>query len=151
MDYDFAKNVVSLEKIVQNRNNLLKKKAMNGIDSKELNDYYNNVIKESFKHLTFLQKYIAEEFLGDTVIDCFALGMQASKLCLYGRAPDEIEIIYAGNLAHILAELSAKHEIYKYMREWDVYSLTILGEDLSNKWFRKGIFYGEKQRKLRLI
>lgn len=151
MDQELAKNVISFEKIMEDRNQLWKKKAINGIDSKELNDYYNNVVKESVGHLTFLQKYIAEEFLGDAVIDSFALGMEASKHRLYGKTIDEIEAIYSGNLAHTLAELSSKHEIYQYLKEWDVYSLTILAEDLSTKWFIKGIQFGEKQRKMRLI
>jgi hypothetical protein len=151
MDQELSKNVISLEKIVEDRSQLLRKKALNGIDSKDLNEYYNKMVKDSIKHLTFLQKYIAEEFLGDTVIDCFALGMAASKLCLHGKSHEEIENIYSGDLAHKLAELSGKHQIYQYLAEWDVYSLTIMGEDLSTKWFRKGIQYGEKQRKMRLI
>jgi|GEM_PF-3159296 len=144
-------NVISLEQKAADRNSILKKKAMHGIDNKELNDYYNKVVKGSIHHLSFLQKFVAEEYLGDTVIDSFAMGIEASKLRLDGKSVEGIVEVFATDLHSKLAELGGKHQLYQYLRENDIYSITIIAEDLSNQWFRKGIIYGEKQRKLRLM
>lgn len=144
-------NIVSFEKLAASRQEALQKKALYGIDNQELNKYYQTIVKESIQHFSFLQKYIAEEYLGDTVIDSFTMGIRASKLRLNGKSVEEIEKVYSHDLQESLADLAGKHQLYQFLRDWDVYSLSIMAEDLSGKWFRKGILYGEKQRKMRLM
>jgi hypothetical protein len=151
MDHAFEENIVQFSQKVQERRKIFKEKALRGIDSKELMDYYNRIIRESIYHFSFLQKYITEEFLGETVIECFAMGMEASRHCLSGKELEEIEQIYDQEISGKLVQLIGTHEIHQYLREWDAYSVTMLAEDLCGKWFRKGIQYGEKQRKMRLI
>lgn len=150
-DTNMDNNIVSFEKVAANRNEVLQQKAMYGIDSKELNQYYETIVKESIGHFSFLQKYITEEFLGETVIDSFTMGIKASKLRLDGKTVEEIERVFSSDIDHLISTLSGKHQLYQFLRDWDVYSLTIMAEDLSGKWFRKGIQYGEKQRKMRLM
>ncbi|MEW9670197.1 DUF2521 family protein [Ammoniphilus sp. 3BR4] len=144
-------NIVSFEKLANHRHEALQKKALYGIDSQELNKYYQTIVKDSIEHFSFLQKYLAEEFLGDTVIDSFTMGIKASKLRLDGKSLEEIEQVYSRDLQDSLAQLSSRHQLHQFLREWDVYSLSIMAEDLGGKWFRKGVLYGEKQRKMRLM
>ncbi|RXT05331.1 DUF2521 family protein [Ammoniphilus sp. CFH 90114] len=144
-------NIVSFEKLAVDRHEALQKKALYGIDSQELNKYYEAVVKDTIEHFSFLQKYLAEEFLGDTVIDCFTMGIKASKLRLDGKSVEDIEYVYSHDLQESLAQLSQRHQLYQFLRELDVYSLSMMAEDLGGKWFRKGILYGEKQRKMRLM
>lgn len=144
-------NIVSFQKMAESRDEFLQQKALHGIDSKELNKYYDTVVRDSIQHYSFLQKYLAEEYLGETVIDSFTMGIRASKLRLDGKCIEDIEKVYSHDLQNMLAELSGKHQLYQYLRDWDVYSLSILAEDLSGKWFRKGVLYGEKQRKMKLM
>ena len=151
MDEISENNIVSIEEKAASRHQSMRKKAMNGIDTKELNEYYEKIVKESIHHFSFLQKYLAEEFLGDIVIETFAMGLEASKHCLDGKEPEQIEPIYATSLHLTLSDLCSKHQMYQFFQEWDAYSLTIMAEDLSGKWFRKGVHYGQKQRKLRLM
>lgn len=144
-------NIVSFQKMAENRDEVLQQKALYGIDSKELNKYYDTVVRDSIQHYSFLQKYLAEEYLGETVIDSFTMGIRASKLRLDGKDIEDIERVYSRDLQNLLTELLGKHQLYQYLRDWDVYSLTIMAEDLSGKWFRKGVLYGEKQRKMKLM
>lgn len=144
-------NIVSFEKMAENRDEFLQRKALLGIDSKELNKYYDTVVRDSIQHYSILQKYLAEEYLGETVIDSFTMGIRASKLRLDGKNMEDIEKVYLCDLRSLLTDLSGKHQLYQYLRDWDVYSLSIMAEDLSGKWFRKGVLYGEKQRKMKLM
>ncbi len=144
-------NIVSFQKIADSRNQVLQQKALYGIDSKELNKYYDTVVRDSIQHYSILQKYLAEEYLGETVIDSFTMGIRASKLRLDGKNMEDIEKVYLCDLRSLLTDLSRKHQLYQYLRDWDVYSLSIMAEDLSGKWFRKGVLYGEKQRKMKLM
>jgi hypothetical protein len=146
-----ANNVVPIGERAATRYESLKQRAIDGIDTKELSEYYNTMVKECIQHFSYLQKYLAEEFLGDIVIESFTLGMEASKCCLSGKDREEIFNAYAMNLHTLQSELCSKHRLFQYFREWDTYSLTIMSDDLVSKWFRKGVDYGQKQRKLRLM
>jgi hypothetical protein len=92
-----------------------------------------------------------EEFLYDVVIELFLFGMQASKHRLYGKSMQEIEKMYEKDIFQKTVLLFGKHRIHTYLRELDEYSVQIIAEDLAVRWFKKGVHYGEKQRKLRLL
>jgi len=144
-------NIVSFQKQAEYRYEALQQKLIHGIDTKELNKYYETVVKESTQHLSFLQRYLAEEYLGETVIDSFTMGVKASKLRLDNRTVEEIEEVYSKDLRGLLSTLLGKHDLMQFLGEDDVDSLIMMSYELSEKWFRKGILYGEKQRKLRLM
>lgn len=144
-------NIVSFQKIAEFRNEALQQKIIHGIDPKELNIFYETVVKEKTQHLSFLQKYLAEEFLGETVMDSFTLGVKASNLRLDNRTIEEIEYVYRNDLLNLLSTLLGQNDLVQYVGEEDTHLLIKMADELSQNWFRKGIVYGEKQRKLRLM
>ena len=144
-------NVVSFQKLAEHRYEALQEKLLYGIDTKDLNKYYDTVVKDSILHFTFLQKYLAEEFLGETVIDSFTMGVKASKLRLDNKEIEEIQHVYFRDIQQQLKSLLGKHDLTQYLLEEDVKLISKMANELSERWFRKGVIYGEKQRKLRLM
>jgi len=144
-------NIVSFQKVAEYRYEALQQKVIHGIDTKELNKYYESVVKESTQHLSFLQKYLAEEFLGETVIDSFTMGVKASNLRMDNRTVEQIEYAYNKDLQNLLTTQLNKHDLTQFLAEDDVHSIIRIANELGDKWFRKGVLYGEKQRKLRLM
>lgn len=144
-------NVVSFQEKAEHRYEALQQKVMRGIDSKELYAYYDQVVKDRIEHLAFIQRDIAEEFLGEAVIDSFTMGVEASKLRLVNKRIDLIEEVYFQDLKDLLADLLINYKLVKSHSEEDVALLSKMAKELGRDWFRKGVFYGERQRKLRLI
>jgi hypothetical protein len=144
-------NVVSFGEWAQAQNEMVKEKIISGIDRHEVNRYYDKVINVSIQHLSLLERYLIEGYLGEIIIRFFMIGAEASKQRLAGRTPEEIETVYSKDFYQCIYEIAGDFRINRHVGEWDAYSVSIMAEDLSVKWFRKGLEYGERQRKMRLL
>ncbi|MBO8172799.1 MAG: DUF2521 family protein [Bacillaceae bacterium] len=144
-------NIISLEQKAEQRRRRFKEKAVKGINSLELQDYYDKVIKNSIQHLSFLQRYIVEEFLYDVVEEVFYYGVELSKQCLHGRKVNELIDHHYHEADRKVRSLFSKHMIYQYLRDLDMQAVMIIADDITVKWFEKGLEYGKKQRKLKLL
>lgn len=144
-------NVVSFQEKARQRYESLRQKATRGIDRQELFAYYERVLKERIEHFTALQRSIAEEILGETLIDSFTMGAEASKLRLANKRVEEIEKVYAADIEALLLDILSQSKMAALRSEEDVILLAKTAKELGRDWFRKGVFYGERQRKLRLI
>ncbi|WP_027415384.1 DUF2521 family protein [Aneurinibacillus terranovensis] len=144
-------NVVSFQQWSQEKDEWLREKVLDGIDGGEILNYCHTIIRPSISHLRFLQRYMVERFLLEIIAEFFYVGVQASKLYRTGRSGQEIEQMYEVRFALHIQEIADMFKVNRCIGEWDAYSVFIIAEDLSGKWFRKGMAYGEKQRKLRLL
>ncbi|MED0673316.1 DUF2521 family protein [Aneurinibacillus aneurinilyticus] len=144
-------NIVSFEKYARTRDESIRKRVMNGIDRKEVHEYYASVIHVSIRHLTLLQRYLIEEYLTEIICEFFFRGVDASKQYEAGRTTEEIEHSYTKEHFSTIYSLANEYRLSRHIGEWDVYSVFIIAEDVALKWFRNGLSYGKKQRKLRLL
>lgn len=144
-------NIISFETHVRAREEMMREKLISGIDRKEVHDYYKNVIHASIDHLTRLQRYLVEEYLAEIITSFFVHGVDASREYGLGRTEEEIERDAMKRLFASVYTLLGNYRLSRYLNEWDLYSVSILAEDLAGRWFRSGLAYGRKQRKLRLL
>jgi hypothetical protein len=144
-------NIVSFDQWSQNRADMLKEKVVHGIDRQEVKGYYQSIVSQSIGHMTLLQRYTVEQYLLQVVSEFFYLGTQASRQYRLERSTEEIEQSVSGTFFNKICTLSAEFHINRYIGEWDAYSVSIIAEDVAGKWFRKGLTYGQKLRKLRLL
>lgn len=144
-------NIVSLEQKVQKKHKAMREKVLKGLDSHELHTYYEKVIKYSVRHLSYLQRYMVEEFLYEVVQELFYFGVISSKPCLVGKEPEEIIREKESKLVEKVRTIYGKHLIYQYVGEWDAEAVMMIAEDIAFNWFEKGVRYGKKQYKLKLL
>ncbi|GAB7387256.1 hypothetical protein BSNK01_10920 [Bacillaceae bacterium] len=145
------RKVVSFSSYAQLRRARLKEKVLHGIDYEELAGYYERVIKDCIRHLSFLQRFIVEECLYEVVTETFMLGTEASRALLSGKSEREMVEAFSRELEQLVQRICAKHQLFQYVSDWEGYSLTIIADDLADRWFAKGLQFGLKQRKLRLM
>ncbi|MED0738187.1 DUF2521 family protein [Aneurinibacillus thermoaerophilus] len=144
-------NIVSFEERARIRNENMRKKIKDGIDIQEVRRYYYNTVEVSIRHLPLLQRYLVEEYLAEIIYEFFFQGVAASKLYKAGRTAEEIERSYSQQHLLSIYTLANDFNLMSRLGEWDFYSVSIIAEDLAAKWFRHGLVYGKKQRKLRLL
>lgn len=144
-------NIISFETHVRAREESMRERLLSGIDRKEVHEYYRNVIQASIDHLTRLQRYLVEEYLAEIITSFFIHGADASREYEWGRTEAEIERDAMKRLFASIYTLSGEYRLSRHLNEWDLYSVSILAEDLAGRWFRSGLAYGRKQRKLRLL
>ncbi|BAU26067.1 hypothetical protein DFP93_13062 [Aneurinibacillus soli] len=144
-------NIVSFETHVRAREKMMREKLLSGIDRREVYQYYENVIRASIEHLTLLQRYIVEEYLAEIITSFFIHGVDASREYELGRTDKEIERAAMKRLFASIYSLSGDYRLSRHLNEWDLYSISVLAEDLAGRWFQHGLAYGRKQRKLRLL
>lgn len=144
-------NIVSFETHVRAREAMMREKLLSGIDRREVHQYYQNVIRTSIEHLPLLQRYIVEEYLAEIITFFFMQGVDASREYRLGRTDKEIERDAMKRWFASIYTLSEDYRLSRHLNEWDMYSISILAEDLAGRWFRHGLAYGRKRRKLRLL
>lgn len=129
----------------------LKEKAMVEISSGEMTNHHEKWIDEEFQHLTFLQKFIVEEFVYEVMVEVFVLGAEASRPLNFGKQEKRILQAYADDIKHLIEKTYERHRLFQYIQEMDGDSIQVLVQRLADQSFSKGLAYGERQRKLRLI
>jgi hypothetical protein len=144
-------NIIWFEEYAQIRDNYNRCKAMKGIDREEVHSYYKTIIQVSICHLTSLQRYLIEEYMAEIISEFFFRGVEASRQCKTGRTIEEIERSYTKDHLPKIYSLANDHRLSRHIGEWDFYSISIIAEDAALKWFRSGLAYGRKQRKLKLL
>ncbi|WCN37673.1 hypothetical protein [Aneurinibacillus uraniidurans] len=144
-------NIVSFETHVRAREAMMREKLLSGIDRQEVHQYYQNVIRTSIEHLPLLQRYIVEEYLAEIITFFFMQGVDASREYRLGRTDKEIERDAMKRWFASIYTLSEDYRLSRHLNEWDMHSISILAEDLAGRWFRHGLAYGRKRRKLRLL
>ncbi|MFT9850344.1 hypothetical protein [Aneurinibacillus sp. REN35] len=144
-------NIVSFEKHMRTRDESVRKRVLEWIDREEVHQYYIDIIEVSIRHLTRLQRYLVEEYLGEMIAECFFQGVDASKQYEAGYTTEEIESRYSKDQLSTIHSLMSNYRLYRHLGEWDLYSISIIAEDVARRWFRKGLAYGRKQRKLKLL
>ncbi|GEN34822.1 MULTISPECIES: hypothetical protein [Aneurinibacillus] len=144
-------NIVSFEKYIRARDERVRKRAIDGIDREEVHRYYTGIIDVSIRHLTLLQRYFIEEYLAEIIVGFFLRGVDASKQYRTGRTTEDIEHSYTKDHFLEIYSLANDYRLSRHIGEWDLYSVSIIAEDLSLKWFRNGLAYGKRQRKLKLL
>jgi hypothetical protein len=143
-------NILSFAEHARVRGDSIRRKVMEGIDLEEVHRYYNTIIDVSIRHLTLLQRYLVEEYLAEIISEFFFRGVEASKQYKAGRTTSEIEQSCVRDFGKVYA-LAHEFRLSRHLGEWDLYSVSIMAEDLAGKWFHNGLAYGKRQRKLRLL
>lgn len=145
-------NIISLTEKAEIRRRKFREKAIQGIDAHELHEYYEEMIKTAVHHLSFLQRYLVEEYLYAVVEELFSYGVEVSKSCVQnGYEPEEMIEESRNERMNRVNKLSSRHLIHQYVGDWDLESVMILADDMADRWFVKGLHYGIKQRKLKLL
>ncbi|MBN6187528.1 DUF2521 family protein [Aneurinibacillus sp. BA2021] len=144
-------NVISFTERRRIRDEDARMRVMKWIDRGEVYQYYVDIIEVSIRHFTRLQRYVAEEYLSEVISESFFRGVHASRQYEAGWTTEDIVNRYNQDHAALLYSLASEYRLSRHLGEWDLYSVSIIAEDVTGKWFQKGLAYGRKQRKLKLF
>lgn len=144
-------NILSFTDHMDRKKAKIKEKALFEISSDEMAKNYETFINDHFKHLTFLQQYIVEEFFYEVMVEIFVLGTEASRPLNMGKRRESLVEAYREDIRSFIEKTSDKHRLFQYIHGMESESIFLIVETLAEHWFSKGLKYGEKQRKMRLI
>ncbi|PTX58216.1 hypothetical protein C8P63_11890 [Melghirimyces profundicolus] len=151
--------VIWLEAWRLNRAEKLRQEALFGFPWGKLSKMIDTILEPAVENLPSRQRLAVDEAVYRMAFEAYVSGMEVSRKgemeCPPGRPEQErrdwCQRVFGLDGSRLIGRIAEDLDLLRSMDEWTIQSVMYFFEEVTSQWFMKGVDYGIRLRKGRLL